>query len=90
MSNYVMVKIPCIDKTTTPIADICSRVKYVPSPVKAAIRVVMSEMENNRLQKEFLSFKGSIFKFYIECIEARKASTPLPEISSPKEYDSSH
>ena len=28
VSNYVMVKIPCIDKTTTPIADICSRVKY--------------------------------------------------------------
>lgn len=42
MSNYVMVKIPCIDKTTTPIADICSRVKYVPSPASICLDLLIA------------------------------------------------
>ena len=28
VSNYVMLRIPCLDRANTPIADICSRVKY--------------------------------------------------------------
>lgn len=31
VSNYVMLKIPCLDRGNTPVADICSRVKYAVS-----------------------------------------------------------
>ena len=29
VSNYVMLRIPCLERGNTPVADICSRVKYV-------------------------------------------------------------
>ena len=29
VSNYVMLRIPCLERGNSPVADICSRVKYV-------------------------------------------------------------
>lgn len=36
VSNYVMLKIPCVD--SVPVADICSRVKYVACPGSSLFR----------------------------------------------------